>query len=150
VVGGVAAELGGGKFANGGMSAAFSRMFNDLHINKYAGGKGNRFGHLGSAVNSNNTMGFYSKNGTLWGVGEMRPDYSNALVDSVVIKTTPGQDRMYQDYLDNLDVSYDLNYHLIDNSCVDVVRIGLEKIGILIEDSWTPSEFMDDLKEHVQ
>jgi carbohydrate-selective porin OprB len=29
VVGGVAAELGGGKFANGGMSAAFSRMFND-------------------------------------------------------------------------------------------------------------------------
>ncbi|CAC9483588.1 hypothetical protein BPUTSESOX_624, partial [uncultured Gammaproteobacteria bacterium] len=30
VVGGVAAELGGGKFANGGMSAAFSRMFNDL------------------------------------------------------------------------------------------------------------------------
>jgi hypothetical protein len=68
----------------------------------------------------------------------------------VVIKTTPGQDRMYQDYLDNLDVSYDLNYHLIDNSCVDVVRIGLEKIGILIEDSWTPSEFMDDLKEHVQ
>ena len=32
VVGGVAAELGGGKFANGGMSVAFSRMFNDLHI----------------------------------------------------------------------------------------------------------------------
>jgi hypothetical protein len=32
VVGGVAAELGGGKFANGGMSAAFSRMFNDLHV----------------------------------------------------------------------------------------------------------------------
>ncbi len=30
VVGGIAAELGGGKFANGGMSAAFSRMFNDL------------------------------------------------------------------------------------------------------------------------
>jgi hypothetical protein len=30
VFGGVAAELGGGKFANGGMSAAFSRMFNDL------------------------------------------------------------------------------------------------------------------------
>ncbi|CAB5493885.1 Rhs-family protein, partial [Bathymodiolus azoricus thioautotrophic gill symbiont] len=30
VVGGVAAELGGGKFANGGMSAAFSRMFNDF------------------------------------------------------------------------------------------------------------------------
>ena len=29
MVGGVAAELGGGKFANGGMSAAFSRMFND-------------------------------------------------------------------------------------------------------------------------
>jgi hypothetical protein len=29
VVGGVAAELGGGKFANGGMSAAFSRMFNE-------------------------------------------------------------------------------------------------------------------------
>ena len=29
VFGGVAAELGGGKFANGGMSAAFSRMFND-------------------------------------------------------------------------------------------------------------------------
>jgi hypothetical protein len=29
VVGGVAAELGGGKFANGGMSAAFSGMFND-------------------------------------------------------------------------------------------------------------------------
>jgi hypothetical protein len=26
VVGGVAAELGGGKFANGGMSVAFSRM----------------------------------------------------------------------------------------------------------------------------
>jgi hypothetical protein len=33
VVGGVAAELGGGKFANGGMSAAFSRMFNDLKNN---------------------------------------------------------------------------------------------------------------------
>ncbi|VVH63293.1 hypothetical protein BSPWISOX_1045, partial [uncultured Gammaproteobacteria bacterium] len=30
VFGGVAAELGGGKFANGGMSAAFSRMFNDF------------------------------------------------------------------------------------------------------------------------
>jgi hypothetical protein len=30
VVGGIAAEFGGGKFANGGMSAAFSRMFNDL------------------------------------------------------------------------------------------------------------------------
>jgi hypothetical protein len=30
VVGGVAAELDGGKFANGGMSAAFSRVFNDL------------------------------------------------------------------------------------------------------------------------
>jgi hypothetical protein len=35
VVGGVAAELGGGKFANGGMSAAFSRMFNDLHVIMY-------------------------------------------------------------------------------------------------------------------
>jgi hypothetical protein len=34
VVGGVAAELGGGKFANGGMSAAFSRMFNDLYDSK--------------------------------------------------------------------------------------------------------------------
>ena len=33
VVGGVAAELGGGKFANGGMSAAFSRMFNRLFRN---------------------------------------------------------------------------------------------------------------------
>ena len=32
VFGGVAAELGGGKFANGGMSAAFSRMFNDLAV----------------------------------------------------------------------------------------------------------------------
>jgi hypothetical protein len=30
VVGGVVAELGGGKSANGGMSAAFSRMFNDF------------------------------------------------------------------------------------------------------------------------
>ena len=30
VVGGVAAELGDGKFKNGGMSVAFSRMFNDL------------------------------------------------------------------------------------------------------------------------
>ena len=30
VVGGVVAELGGGKFANGGMSVAFSRMFNDF------------------------------------------------------------------------------------------------------------------------
>ncbi|VVM24332.1 hypothetical protein BSPWISOXPB_5023 [uncultured Gammaproteobacteria bacterium] len=29
---GFAAELGGGKFANGGMSAAFSRMFNDLAV----------------------------------------------------------------------------------------------------------------------
>jgi hypothetical protein len=36
VVGGVAAELGGGKFANGGMSVAFSRMFNDLNISTYA------------------------------------------------------------------------------------------------------------------
>jgi hypothetical protein len=35
VVGGVAAELGGGKFANGGMSAAFSRMFNDLGYPNY-------------------------------------------------------------------------------------------------------------------
>ncbi len=116
----------------------------------YAGGKGNPFGHLGSAVNSNNTRGFYSKNGSLWGVGEMRPDYSNARIDNVVIRTTPRQDRIYQDYLDNLDVSCDLNYHVIDNSCVDVVRIGLEKIGISIPDSWKPSNFMRDLKEYVQ
>ncbi len=32
VVGRIATELGGGKFADGGMSVAFSRMFNDLNI----------------------------------------------------------------------------------------------------------------------
>jgi hypothetical protein len=30
-------------------------MFNDLHVIMYEGGKGNPFGHLGSAVNSDNT-----------------------------------------------------------------------------------------------
>jgi hypothetical protein len=40
VVGGVAAELGGGKFANGGMSAAFSRMFNDFGNAEFENGIG--------------------------------------------------------------------------------------------------------------
>jgi hypothetical protein len=51
-------------------------MFNDLHVIMYEGGKGNPFGHLGSAVNSDNTRGLYLKDGSsMWGGGgEIRPD----------------------------------------------------------------------------
>ncbi|VVM23650.1 hypothetical protein BSPWISOXPB_6589 [uncultured Gammaproteobacteria bacterium] len=152
VVGGIAAELGGGKFANGGMSAAFSRMFNDLHVIMYEGGKGNPFGHLGSAVNSDNTRGLYLKDGSsMWGGGgEIRPDVGSKASDKVIIKTTPEQDRIYQNYLDNLDVSHDLPYHIVNNSCVDVVRTGLGVIGISVQDVWRPGKMMNELRQYAQ
>ncbi|VVM21577.1 hypothetical protein BSPWISOXPB_2364 [uncultured Gammaproteobacteria bacterium] len=63
VVGGIAAELGGGKFANGGMSAAFSRMFNDLSSAYECMGRchGNDYG---KALKTNNVIGrFYGSMG---------------------------------------------------------------------------------------
>jgi hypothetical protein len=42
----------------------------------------------------------------MWGGGgEIRLDVGSKASDKVIIKTTPGQDRIYQNYLDNLDVS---------------------------------------------
>jgi hypothetical protein len=43
----------------------------------------------------------------MWGGGgEIRPDVGSKASDKVIIKTTPEQDRIYQNYLDNLDVSH--------------------------------------------
>ncbi|VVM17720.1 hypothetical protein BSPWISOXPB_4740 [uncultured Gammaproteobacteria bacterium] len=65
VVGGIAAELGGGKFANGGMSAAFSRMFNDLSSAYECMGRchGNDYGKI---LKTNNIV-----NGNIGGSGSL-------------------------------------------------------------------------------
>lgn len=148
IIGGTTSVLTGGKFKNGAMTGAFSRMFNDLRISLYKGA--GTYGHVGVGVNSDDTRGRYPASGES-GIdiaqgedvnGIIQADDQNLLEDTFVIKTTPEQDLAVEIYIKTQENSY---YNLYKQSCVDLVRGALNAAGISTTGTIRPRQFFSDM-----
>jgi RHS repeat-associated protein len=103
----------------------------DVTISLYRGA--GPFWHIGIGVNTNKTRGFYPTSGSsLLSVpfgkpvsGEVRSDDTNKLLGSIVIKTTPEQDKKIQEYID-LRMLNPGKYDFNDRNCATAVRAALK------------------------
>ena len=122
----------------------------DVTINLYPGAGG--FGHIGAGVNSPNTSGFYpapgsSKKDIILGndvPGELLPD-TRTPIDSVTIPTTPEQDRLIQDLL-NQRRNNPGNYNLYNRNCTTTVNEALGAAGISCPDTIRPRRLFNNIQ----
>jgi hypothetical protein len=157
IVGGSASVLGGGKFANGAITGAFSRMFNDLFVvinnnspitGAHAGlvvGEGRSavlYDPGGSYRNSDKGSGdaLYGKDANLEAfVDYQKKDGSNVQVYK--FKTTSEQDQIFKSRIENGGIN-------IPFSCTLDVSSVLKGVGPFIKlgTSITPRGLGNDLK----
>ena len=157
VLGGTASVIGGGKFSNGALTGAFSRLFNDIAIDFYDDKKANPFGHVGGHVIGDPSMGLYPKNDfdALSGnktPGDVLYDQSEgghtAPSKTVILKSTPKQDEKFRSYLlsnrGNPKLMYDLNADSARN-CTTFIETGLHAAGIYAPAYIRPRDLINDL-----
>lgn len=156
-LGGTASVIGGGKFANGALTGAFSRLFNDIAIDFYDDKKGNPFGHIGGHVVGEPSMGLYPKSDfdALSGnktSGDVLYDQleggHTAPSRTVILKTTLEQDQKFRNYLQSnrgySKLMYDLNANSARN-CTTFIETGLHAAGIYAPAYVRPRDLIDDL-----
>jgi hypothetical protein len=131
VVGGLASVAGGGKFADGAVTAAFGYLFNDLAViySHQLPGSLNIFGHIALAVTG---AGVYSF-GNNTDLGSSATDYLQSQVQDrdvtvTIIKTTPEQDQSALDYLNGYT---DRNGVGLCDNCANRTATALIRAGIL-------------------
>lgn len=111
------------------------------------------FGHIGIGVNQlTDTAGFYSSKpglDVLMGKsvpGVVRPDESK-MIDSMIIKTTPEQDKIIQDLIDRITRNPP-DYNLDTNNCAIEARDILAAGGVKVPDPTKyPRDFFKELKK---
>ena len=122
----------------------------DITVGQYTAA--NPWGHVGVAVNSTNTRGFYpADNASTINVmtgqavpGVVKPD-TNKIERSVVLPTLPSQDAAMHKFLrdrSNNPGLYDLN----DRNCTIMVLDGLRAAGIVCPDRIKPRKVIDDIE----
>jgi RHS repeat-associated protein len=116
----------------------------DVTIYLYPGAAGQ--GHVGIAVNSNDSVGFYplSDWGIFWGPGLVKPD-TRTPVDSITIPTMPEQDAAIQQYLNDHMGLNNGNYSLTSRNCARFVENSLNAGGLSVSNTIFPWALMDDL-----
>lgn len=119
VVGGTASVIGGGKFSNGALTGAFSRLFNDLRIVEYDGAMG--FGHVGAgSAEDLSTDGFYPRSALIAAgldptAGVIKNDMTeggkteNNIRKTLIVKSSPEQDAAFSRRFYSSARSYDFN-----------------------------------------
>jgi RHS repeat-associated protein len=114
----------------------------DVTVYLYSGAAGQ--GHVGIAVNSNQSVGFYplSDWGIFWGPGLVKPD-TRRPVDSITIPTTPEQDGWIQQYLNEHMGLNNGNYSLTSRNCARFVENSLNAGGVSVSNSILPWALME-------
>lgn len=125
----------------------------DATVNLYKGSIGNPFGHIGIGINSPTTVGLYPKSGSLSDIlsnydvtGTVKSDFGKQLSSSIIIKTSPIQDKTMQNYLNQI-MSDPGSYNLGGSNCATFVRHVLSIGGISSSDTIRPDTLMKDLQE---
>ena len=119
----------------------------DVTVGLYEGASG--FGHIGVAVNSGTTCGFYPKQtgvGVLLGKdtpGAWGQDTAKQ-IKNVTIKTTPDQDAAVQKHLDAQKQSPG-NYNLYNRNCATQAGEALKAGGIKVPDTIMPRPFFEGI-----
>lgn len=137
----------------------------NVTIKQYKGAGGNPGGHIGIAVNSDQTAGFYPQNDSdgliqtflagppNWGrVNQDDPAGTRVVEDSMVIYTTPEQDAAIQTYIDQMKNSnwnyyYVWNIKLFGRNCSGFVEDALAAGHITSLDTMWPRKLMRNLHE---
>jgi RHS repeat-associated protein len=127
----------------------------DVRVSLYPGARG--FGHVGIGVGqgaaNTRTRGLYphpdanqrdvARGATVR--GQVRTD-AGRVEQTIVLRTTPEQDRQIREFLDNAQRNSP-NYDLNDNNCADFVRQALAAGGIEVRDVVRPQALMDNVEQ---
>jgi hypothetical protein len=120
-------------------------------VRRYKGEDGNPFGHIGIAVNTCWTLGFYGVNSlSLW-IGDpvsgyVAPDFGHELLETIVIDTTLEEDRLVAEFIRNR-IANPGTYTLGGRNCAAFVRDALSAAGFETNGSVFPFFLMQDIKQ---
>jgi len=126
----------------------------DATVTYYQGQNGNIFGHIGIGINTSNTIGYNPARGVnitnvLTGQNVpsvMSPDAGHVPLKTVTIHTTPTQDQLMQNLIDQLIKNPGL-YNLYNNNCTTAVQNILAAGGISCPGTIRPKLLIYDLQE---
>jgi RHS repeat-associated protein len=124
----------------------------DAVVTEYKGEGPNVAGHVGVAVNSKETKGFYpvkNSSGADMATGQnipgnARPDNYGAARKTVVIKTTPEQDKKMQEYIDDRAKNPG-HYNLYERNCSHFTQGVLNAAGIKTSGTMIPKWLIKEL-----
>ncbi|MCC7412956.1 MAG: hypothetical protein IT495_15180 [Gammaproteobacteria bacterium] len=166
IIGGTASVIGGGKFANGALTGAFSRLFNDVRIVIKRRMPGNVFNHIEMGFDDKRTRGFYplgflGRRGLFdlfRGVNGVMRYGEREVLNELVLQTSSSADNDMRWFLDHLEQSPAVIYVLDSRNCVDLVIETLRTGGVFLPTVLginaipgnQPGELMDFLRQNAQ
>ena len=127
----------------------------DVYVAVYPGENGNPGGHIAAGVNTTNTVGLApSPDASTWDLIRDKPvpaimektDPARVPESSIVIHTTPAQDKEIQDYI-NSKISNPGSYRISGPNCATTVHDALGAGGVGSTDTMWPRDLMKDLKK---
>jgi RHS repeat-associated protein len=126
---------------------AWDRLGLEVTVGLYEGASG--FGHIGVAVNSSTTSGFYpKKTGVDVLLGKNTPgawgDDTAKQINKITLNTTPEQDAAVQKYLDAQKQNPG-NYNLYNRNCATQAGEALKAGGIKVPDTIMPRPFFEGI-----
>jgi hypothetical protein len=126
----------------------------DVTVIQYQGLSANPFGHIGISVNGSSPVGFDDSRGvydllaaldvTVPGAVKPITDPKRPIVDTITIKTTPGQDAAILAYIKSRADSPG-PYDLLARNCAQFVADSLRAAKLKVPFSILPDGLMDDL-----
>jgi hypothetical protein len=120
-------------------------------VTQYGGQPGNPFGHMGIAVNSSWTLGFYGDDSLSMLIGDpvsghVAPDFGHDVIATIRIETTPEQDRLISGFIVKRIVHPGM-YTLGGRNCAAFVREALRAGGLETSRSVFPSRVMEEITQ---